>query len=63
MMMPMVMMVMMMMPMMMPMMMMIVMVTFRCITSHLAQKPDYVTWHFEERVILLPIVTIILWWS
>ena len=25
--------------------------TGRCITIHLAQKPDYVTWHFEERVI------------
>ena len=22
----------------------------RCITNHLAEKPDYVTWHFEERV-------------
>ena len=31
--------------------MMLNMETFRCITSHLAQKPDYVTWHFEERVI------------
>ena len=39
-------------------MMTIVMVTFRCITSHLAQKPDYVTWHFEERVIYFAIVTI-----
>ena len=22
----------------------------RCIAKHLAEKPDYVTWHFEERV-------------